>query len=202
MLTNKLDYMLENSKSQDDLLGKTILDETIGNQQVTQKEIGWLAGIVDGEGYLGLVWVWQYRGKKSDRRAQPQLHITNCDEMIILKCQMIMRKISLNPYIHACKGYGKVRKDSYRIQLKNIAKIYRLLSWIKDDLTGNKKDRAEIIYEFCTLRMNKIHNQMPYTQRELELVALCQPLIKRGTSETIRQEQRQTGVIWNMMKSK
>lgn len=199
----KSDYMLETPKSSLDYRGETKRDETMGNQQVTLNEIGWLAGIIDGEGYLGAVW----ETKKKYRYVRVQLHITNCDEQIILKAQHILRKIGINPYIRACKGSGKVKKDNFRVQIRNFSKLSKLLLIVMNDLTGNKKKRAELILELCESRLSKIKTnpntkKKPYTKREIELVERCQPLVKRGTSETIRQRQRSTSEIWGIMRTR
>ena len=52
----KFPYMLERPKSLNDYQGETIEDDTMGNQQeiLTQSEIGYLAGIIDGEGSIAM----------------------------------------------------------------------------------------------------------------------------------------------------
>lgn len=174
--------------------------DTTNNQQATQNEIGWLAGIIDGEGYLGLRWNLQRHRKK--RYAQPQMHIANTDEAIILRCQSIIRKLGLNPYIRARQLKFGNRKIDYRIQLKNMSKVMRLLKAVRNDLTGNKKQRADIIIQFCEIRLerwerNGTAKYLPYTEKELQLIEQCQPLMKRGASETTREAERQRSVIIN-----
>jgi len=185
------------------------------NQQITASdlELGWLAGIIDGEGYIGLQ--LERETKVNHSRIVPQIHICNCDEAIVLRARDIMRKIGINPYIRASRGYGNVKKDIYRLQTKRYVAIFKILSVITPYLTGSKKERAELVKEFCDIRLNaptyrKIKGAgrersgriKPHTARELEIFGLCKPKQKRGISETIRQEQRLTSEIWGIMKTR
>ena len=186
---------------------------TMGNQQITAFEVGWLAGIIDGEGYVGLQ-------KEYDRRAgvhiriDPQIHITNCDESIVLKARDIMRKIEVNPYIRATKSKG-VKKDIFILQIHRLAPIARLLDVVIPYMTGTKRERAILVCEFCKLRQvaptfqktegigkQRSGRIKPYTKRETEIFDLCKQNQKRGISETIRQEQRSTSEIWKVMESR
>jgi len=186
---------------------------TMDNQQITAFEIGWLAGIIDGEGYMGLQ-------KEIDRRHREhiiidsQIHITNTEEKIILKARDIMRKIGINPYIRATKQKN-VKKDIFILQIHRFAAVRKLLEVLIPYLTGTKKERAELIYEFCKLRLNaptyrktegigkeRSGRIKPYTERQIEIYNSCKAFQKRGISETMRQEQRLTSEIWSQMKSR
>jgi len=172
-------------------------DETIGNQQVSSLKIGWLAGIIDGEGYIGLRdcknhgYVW----------FRPEIQIVNTDVAIIKKTQRIMRELGVNPYIRDSHNGKKNAKVYYKLCIKNLAKVLRILKPILNELTGNKKERARYIIEFCESRLNRVKegmykNKKPYRNRELELVELCQSIQTRGrTSETIREARLRSNQI-------
>ena len=172
----------------------------MGNQQETasESELGWLAGIIDGEGYIGLIMEKQTR--VNNERIVPQLHITNCDEAIVLRARDIMRKLGVNPYIRASKSKG-VKRDIYRLQTKRYAVLLRLLTILCPYMTGEKQERGEFVREFCEVRLGTPRQgiKKPHTPRELEIYEHCKPIQKRGSSETIRQEQRQTSEIWKIM---
>lgn len=182
------------------------------NQQVTPYEIGWLAGIVDGEGYIGMIACYDKR-RSGSVQIDVQMHICNTDEAIILKCQEIIRKIGVNPYIRASKGHTNVKKDVFKIQIKHMRKLKIVLDVLLPYLVGNKQERAKLIIKFIELRMEnpgmrktegigreRSGRIFPYTDEELELFEACQPLQKRGTSETIRKTQRKNSEIWRVMK--
>ena len=59
-------YLLETPKAQG-ASSATILEDEVktemGNQQVTREEIGWIAGFIDGEGYLGIYMYRNHSGR-------------------------------------------------------------------------------------------------------------------------------------------
>jgi hypothetical protein len=174
-----------------------MFDETIGNQQAKSQELGWLAGIIDGEGYIGLRdcknhnYIW-YR---------PEMMIINTDEAIIKKTQSIMRKLGVNPYIRNGHNGQERAKMYYKVQIKNLAKMLMVLKPVEELLTGNKYQRAKYIIEFCESRLNRCKeglnkNLKPYLPREIELVDLCKPLQKRGrASETLHEARLRSNQI-------
>jgi hypothetical protein len=200
--------LLENPKTGDAYKATIPTDETMGNQQATREEIGWLAGIIDGEGYLGF-------NPGSKGLYMPCLHISNTDETIVLKCQAIFRKLGVNPYIRATKANKTVRKDQFRCQIKHMDKMKLILDAVYDYLTGNKQQRASLILEFIDLRQkdkwqwtppNNSTNQggpkKPYSEREYQIFNDCRAFQKRGASETTRGAQRLTSEIWKIMESR
>jgi len=169
-------------------LGKPEMD----NQQVTREEIGWLAGFVDGEGYLGIS---MYRNHSRDcKTIKVELSVCNTDKEMIDKYVAIMNKLGSNPYLKKVKKYkkynGDKRKDVYNAMLHRMSPLHRILKVILPHLTGMKKRRAELINEFLASRLWKSDRcnggPIPYTEREIEIIQECLKLQKRGTSETIR----------------
>ena len=172
-------------------------DEIIDDQQTRPQELGWLAGIIDGEGYIGL------RDCKNHKYIwfRPEIMIINTDPAIIKKTQRIMRKLGVNPYIRTGHNGKKKAKMYYKVQTKNLTKSLLLLKPLLPYLTGNKEQRAKYIIEFCESRLNRCKqginkNKKPYTDRELKLVQLCQSLQTRGrVSETIREARLRSNQI-------
>ena len=187
-------YMLETPKTQDATKEIIPVDEAMaemGNQQATLDEIAWLAGIIDGEGYIGIQ-LENIRKHFVVRRATVGLQISNTDEEIIIKASNIMRKIGVNPYLKVDSSALKktTKKPVYVISIHRMAVVSRALNPVLPYLTGNKKLRAELIMEFCESRLKNFikgsHTANFYTDRELQIIDICLPLQKRGASETIR----------------
>lgn len=215
MLTLNSAVCLETPKAQGATKATIPVDVTTGNQQATREEIGWLAGIIDGEGYMGFNVTNDRRRSRASVLITPCLHISNTDEAIILKAQAIMRKLGVNPYIRATKANSKIRKDQYRLQTKHMAKMKVILGAVRDHLTGNKQQRADLILEFIQLRQStpwiwvRPDNRTgqagalkPYSEREWQLYEACRAIQTRGASETIRRAQRKTSEIWKLMESR
>jgi len=186
---------------------------TMGNQQATQIELGWLAGIIDGEGYLGLSISKELRTKTPSNSVTPAMHICNTDEQIILKTQIIMRKLGIVTYVRASDHSkynkdGKVRKYDkiiFTIQVHRYINMIKLLESIGNQLTGNKKKRGKLILEYCKSRNASYipgKRNHPFTDRELEIIEECLPLQRRGASETIRKIQLERSKIYEMQRKR
>ena len=82
------------------------------NQQASPQELGWLAGMIDGDGYIGL------RGCKNHGYDwfRPEIMVVNTDPAIIKKTQRIMRKLGVNPYIRTGHNKNKNAKMHYSVQ--------------------------------------------------------------------------------------
>jgi hypothetical protein len=173
-------------------LSSDVIQPEIGNQQVTQIEIGWLAGFIDGEGYIGIT---EYKTRNRHVSYSCAIQISNTDEAMILKAQQIVQKIGVNPYIRT-HGYG-VRnmpksKIVYVLVIHRMNKIIPVLELVNSHLTGLKKERGILILEYCQLRLQSFKPGSHYnimTEREAQIIDLCIAKQKRGTSETTREAQ-------------
>ena len=168
------------------------------NQQASQTEIGWLAGIIDGEGYLGLSVAKELRTKAPSQQVTPMMHICNTDEAIILRTKDILNKLGIKGYCRVHNNYGASRKVVYKVQIKRQKALKVLLDCVGEHLTGNKKERAKLMLEYCNSRIQRYvkGTSCPHSNRELELVEACLPLQRRGASETIRKMQlRQSEIL-------
>ena len=179
------------------------------DQQATDFEIGWLAGIVDGEGWLGLsVSSRPSAANQPVERlifARPELRIGNTDPAIIDRAIDILRKIGINPYRRSVMPPGK-RRLMHECSCKHMTGVGTVLHVIHEQLTGNKQERSSLILEFIALRQsnpgieNPVYNGgvrgrfgprriRPYTEQELALVEACRLLQNPGASEATRETQ-------------
>ena len=188
------------------------MDE-MDNQQVTPVELGWLAGIIDGEGYIGLR-LDDQKGRQY-RSIRPEIHVCNTEEVIVLMTADIMKRLGVNGCIRAATGRTGV-KDNYRVTIKRMAQAVILLKAIQPYLIGSKKERARLIIRFCELRLSNqgIRNPnigdgkrgagriKPYTEEEMAIFELVGPMSRRGSSEATREMQRHNSEIWAMMEAR
>ncbi len=181
----------------------------MGNQQATDAELGWLAGIIDGEGYLGMNLEAErsYREGHQTRQhnIKVEIKVTNCDPEIVVKTAQIMQKLGVNPYLRQpAVDLKPNHKVHYEASIKRMAPVKRVLEAVLPYLVGSKLERAHIILQFIELRTNNpgIVNPAyadnakgrrgprtikPYNEEELRLVDQCRALQSRkGASETKR----------------
>lgn len=117
------------------------------NAEPTPEEIGWLAGIFDGEGSIALA-------RKSNRQL-PSLgfHITNTSISLMSKCQYIMQKILRKPLgIHNRSKYQighivKSRRVVFTLDVRGHKEVKKLLLAVLPYLTAkSRKARLAIDY--------------------------------------------------------
>lgn len=140
------------------------------NQQVTKEEIGWLAGIIDGEGTVGMY----YQNKKKYHTINPSIEIVNTDPSILNKIMFILVRLDCTPYIQTKKHNVKLNpnwKLSYNLKIQKQIKLRRLIPIILPYLTGIKKYKADLILQFLLSRMNKGKpSNKDYTEYEHKLI--------------------------------
>ncbi len=181
----------------------------MGNQQATDAELGWLAGIIDGEGWLGMSVESEHNYRPTHHTRQHsikvEIKVTNCDPEIVVKTAQIMQKLGVNPYIRQPATVLKVNhKVHYEASIKRMAPVKRVLEAVLPYLVGSKLERAGLILQFIQLRTDNpgVANPAyadnargrrgprtikPYSERELELVDQCRALQSRkGASEATR----------------
>jgi hypothetical protein len=138
-----------------------------GNPQEipTQAEVGWLAGIIEGEGSIAMnARTKKWKGSRGCV-VDLQVYAVNTDMGIIEKCARILRKFGVEPHICERSGNPIPRRDrdgAYHcaktisvIQVSRMADILRVLAWIEPHLAGDKAARARLIREFITRRMGR-----------------------------------------------
>jgi len=182
------------------------------NQQATDIELGWLAGIIDGEGWLGMTLSKNHRGAPTSIRrtitVKVEMKVNNTDEAIITKTASILKKLGINPSIRILPLYSDKKKAIYEVGTKHMKTIEILINAVRDYLTGNKQKRADLILDFIHLRQSNsgipdpMHPKSnrydgsqkhgcrmikPYSQEEFNIVQRCRELQCRGASETTRQ---------------
>ena len=140
------------------------------NIELTDRQIGYFAGIIDADGHLRIT---RSRQKTRDFYA-PLIGITNTSMILIQKCMDIFKSGRFSA--------EKRSKPNHKIKLVyNIASVKgvkQILTQIVDELTI-KKDRAKIVLEFIKIKEEKI--EYGIDPREIELFEEMKRLNRRGT---------------------
>jgi hypothetical protein len=139
----------------------------MGNQQetITQAEIGWLAGIIEGEGSITMnARKKQWKGWNGFG-VDMQVYAVNTDAGIIQKTVAILRKLGIEPYIYESKtvpiphkrkdGTYSSEKTIMSVNVNKMAHILKVLNLIIPHIAGEKRNRAELIVDFITRRIER-----------------------------------------------
>lgn len=159
-------------------------DVTMGNQQATQADIGWLAGIIDGEGHIGL----SLQNKARSRSVKFDLQIVNTDSGLIDKVVRIMRELDVNPLLRERIHIKKTHNTNTIITVGRMAQIKRILIATKEHLTGIKREKADMILALIESRITKTRADR-YDEAEWKIVEMFRHRFvgKCGASTTARE---------------
>lgn len=152
-------------------------DETMENQQerLLESELGWLAGIIDGEGSLTI------NVNSTHRSVYPRVWISSSEKEILDKAAAILAKFG-QKFSHKWKQPKGNRRPHGYIVIITASRVRKILTKLLPYLSS-KTNRAECLIEFCESRM-KLPYGYPYTERELELQKNISKMQLKGGKKT------------------
>lgn len=165
------------------------------NQQETKFlfELGWLVGIIEGEGTLSIYPSAIYKGKK---QYKPVFRICNTDYRIIERIIDFCKKLDIAIYIKEEKPrIPKIGNYQYRplynIVISGYKRIKNFLEIVKPKYFVGKREQAALVYEFVISRLNSKpemgwqSTNWHYSARELEIFNKIKKLNLRGKGKRI-----------------
>lgn len=136
------------------------------DDQQANRDLGWLAGILDGEGsiILGL-----QKRKNNQNQYYHRICFYNSDDEIINKVVRILDSNEVKCYVSERQFYGNLsKKKGFTVLVSSYKDTLKLLDLIKEDLVC-KKARAELLTRFCNVRLKHINK--PPTDEEADIFA-------------------------------
>lgn len=154
----------------------------LANQQVTDKEIGYLAAMIEGEGTIAL----NIRTKKwkgwSGYGADLSIVIANTDKKVIDKCAGIITRLGIPPWIH-CYQRAHGWKDCWQVRVSKIRQGAQLLEIVESALAGEKGDKARLVLKFLRHRITQMHSSVSggswYTKTDWDLLGAVYDFMKK-----------------------
>jgi len=143
-------------------------------------ELSWVAGIVEGEGHIGLS-----KHTRGYLQYVPRLQIINSDELMLEDVGRILKKNGLAYYRKRRNVDKRVRKKQmHDLCITGLKRTSRALGVIIPYMRGLKRREAEIVLSFCKERLSKSNKFRPYTEVEHDIYRDYRSL--RESPETIR----------------
>ena len=131
----------------------------------------YLAGFIDGEGYISLLKHKDIRVKKG-YTLFPVLKVSNTNKDVMLQ---ISKFIKGNVLINS--PITERNKEVYSIRIHSFDKIKDILVNVRPHLIVKDK-QADLMIEYCNNRLKR--KVRGYTERDYEIVKLLSQLNKRG----------------------
>lgn len=125
--------------------------------QIQNIKIAWLAGIVDGEGSIGMKRTRDKRVGRSPLMYSPLIQITNCDFDLLNETENILDllKIKYNHWKRIDSRNSKW-KDSGNVSINSYENCIKFLEILIPFLISKKK-HAKILLSFCKMRIKINH---------------------------------------------
>ena len=152
-------------------------DRTMDNQQERfELELAWLAGIIEGEGWISLALVKSAKRNGISLPAYvPNIGLVNTDLMIVEKAEELFKKLGLKYRANLRKAYigpdGASRKEKKEISIATHENFKILAKAIYPYMVGEKRQRIEKVLKFIESRASKTRRgkNSKYTQEEHEI---------------------------------
>ena len=159
------------------------MDRVNQQETATDIELSWLAGIIDGEGHIGISRMMSHRDKPT---LNPRISIGNTNVLIISQVCKILDKIPISGHIEKRQKGGKDGeknwKEAWVVQLSQIEKINAFLTKILPFLVG-KKAQAELVQRFTESRMKNRKYGAGYSDEEVSLYQQMAGLNAKGVNQ-------------------
>ena len=152
------------------------------NQQERRTfQLGWLIGLVEGEGCITLS-----RGAvtktKFGTKIQPYMSITNTNDQLMQRAVEVIKELDL-PFHLA------MRKGVIRIEIYGQGRVKKWLTLITPYLVG-KKEQAKLVLKFIALREKVIEKHPFHKPYSLEEVALWDSIHEINANRNVANPQR------------
>lgn len=153
------------------------------NQQETLLELGWTAGLIDGEGTIGI----SARNRleaSSGYTLKPHVQVTNTDPAVIARYVRWLESRQIPFHVSTRVARGR-RLQAVTVTTAGLKRVQRLLPVVAEHLTGRKRDQAALVLEFVESRLADWH-AAPFTPRQLEIVGALGAGRTKGRRQILR----------------
>ena len=137
----------------------------MGNQQERfEIELSWLAGIIEGEGWISLAVCKNWQQSKSTENSftlafTPCVGMVNCDFIIVEKVKYLFEKLGIKYRYQLRKSFvgsdGISRKEKAEVSVISQKNIRILATSLIPFMIGEKKDRFIKLLKFLDIRSSK-----------------------------------------------
>jgi hypothetical protein len=133
-----------------------------GQQTVSDFEIGWLAGLIEGEGSIVLQ-VNARNGRIQGLRVNPRVILTNTDQLLIEKACSILDRLGIGKWVNHTKPNNRAHANLVKVSYKDITYIHitgfkrlqDLLNIVGPHFYGEKAERVRLLQKFIARRFRK-----------------------------------------------
>ena len=155
----------------------------MANQQTNSDyEIGWLVGLLDGEGWFILAKAWRWQRKSN-------IYVPTCgfgitSEEIVKEAHRILNKLGVGHWIGKRNMSNPRWSDQWTLVIRGLRRCEQLLPLIKDRLIEKNK-QANLLFDFIQYR-KKLNNWDTYSEVEEKFYQESKRLNVKGKVSTTK----------------
>ena len=139
------------------------------NLQLSAEEIGYMAGIIDGEGTISILKVTK---RKTHHILTPKISLANTDVRLV---EWLANRTGTK--INSRKRGNEKHRDQYQVQVGGY-RCYNLLKMVEPWLTI-KRPQCRLVMTFIESRLGQSYNA-PYTETEIKIWRKVRELNLKG----------------------
>lgn len=121
--------------------------------QIKDTDLAWLAGFWDGEGSISL---FSHTERNGSKKICPCVCVVNTDIGMINKVRKILESLDCSFVLHERKPKNSKHSIAYVLTTRNMKYIIKFLTSTINYLSGEKRERAEILLDYCSRRYSKL----------------------------------------------
>jgi hypothetical protein len=145
-------------------------------------DLAWIAGIIEGEGYLGIA---NMSGRKT-LQYYPRIQIYNTDLTLIEAVSDVLEFHAIPHYVRKNTDnrsqYHKNR-SMHTISITGISRVKKALDLTLPFMRGEKAARAKVVLAFVESRLGKAN--VPYSEQEHEMYREFRRLVESPRDYTL-----------------
>lgn len=140
-------------------------------------DLAYLAGLMDGEGYIGM----SYNTRRTGTQYTPRVTITDTNEKIVAEVRRILTNESIAFYVSEWKS-NKAHKKRFTIEAVGFRRSLKWLFVIEPHLIA-KQEQARLLLAWMWSRLThgKGYNRVPYTVDENNIYYALKELNAKGS---------------------
>lgn len=139
-------------------------------QEISQVQLAYLGGLVDGEGSVGIT-VQTKKSRTKDGGSAfsltPFIQFCNTEAVLVDNYRAILDSLNVAYYVSYREAQGR-NAASWNIVTRGLKRTLTLLPYLAKWCRGKKKENAQDLLEYCDSRLADWHGA-PFTEHQIKL---------------------------------
>lgn len=135
----------------------------IGNQQERLIDLGWLIGFLESEANVSIS--RSNKRKNGKVSLYPHIQATNSELVLVEKAARVFDDV-LGTSVYIYHKKAKNGMTYHIVECGGIKRLAKVLPIIIPLMTGEKKEKAELVLSYVTRRLLNSHHTVPYSEQD------------------------------------